>query len=229
MALGTILVADDEESLREMLHDALAIADYSPVLASDGQEALKLLQVGKFDLAILDVNMPGLTGFQILKSIRESGNNLPVILLTAQTERNHVSEGLRLGADDYVRKPFGLEELLLRVQAVLRRSNHNSNSEDAVLRCGPLELNRDTYLVRFNGEIVEVSPTEFKLLDLLMSKKNKVVKKSEMLSEVWDINFETSTNVVDTYISYLRKKLHRDGFQGIKTVRGIGFQIDDDK
>lgn len=226
MFLGSILIADDEDSLREMLTDAFSIANYQVKSASNGQQALEMIQRGGIDLAIIDVNMPKLSGFEVLSKVRESGNQLPIIMLTARTDKTDVSLGLKSGADDYVRKPFGLEELLLRVQAVLRR-NSVSNELSGSISCNPITLNRDTYIVTVFGQVVELSPTEFKLLDLLMSNKNRVVRKSEMLSEVWDIDFDTSTNVVDTYISYLRKKIHSDDYQGIKTVRGVGFQIEE--
>lgn len=225
MALGKILVVDDEETLREMLFDALTIAQYEPIVAVDGADALIKLRENHIDLVVADINMPNINGLELLERLRESGNQVPVILLTAQTDRHDVSAGLKTGADDYIKKPFGLEELILRIQAVLRRTQ-TVRLDAQVLSCGPILLNRDTYIVTFNGEVVELSPTEFKLLDLLMANQKKVVRKSELLSDVWDIDFATSTNVVDTYISYLRKKLHRDGFEGIRTIRGIGFQIE---
>ena len=226
MTLGSILIADDEDSLREMLLDAFSIANYQVKAASDGAQALEMIQRGGVDLAILDVNMPKLSGFDVLAKLRESGNQVPVIMLTARTDRSDVSQGLKSGADVYVRKPFGLEELLLRVQAVLRR-HAVVDVFSGSLTCNPIVLNRDTYVVTVFGKVIDLSPTEFKLLELLMSNKNRVVRKSEMLSEVWDIDFDTSTNVVDTYISYLRKKIHSDAYQGIKTVRGVGFQIEE--
>jgi len=226
VSLGRILVVDDEESLRDMLFDALKISNYTPTVADDGVRALELLRTQQFDLVVADINMPRLSGFELLEKLREAENQVPVILLTAQTDRNDVTHGLKLGADDYVKKPFGLEELMLRIQAILRRTSR-VDLLPQTLSCGPIQINRDTFTVTFNGDLINLSPTEFKLLDLLITNKNKVVRKSELLSEVWEIDFVTSTNVVDTYISYLRKKLHRDGFQGIRTVRGIGFTIEE--
>lgn len=225
MILGKILVVEDEDTVREMLSDALTIAQYEPVLAVDGADALIKLRENRIDLVIADINMPNLTGLELLERMRESSNETPVILLTAQTDRHDITSGLKSGADDYIKKPFGLEELILRIQAVLRRTR-SVVSDYRVLSCGPIALNRDTYIVTFKGEAVVLSPTEFKLLDLLMANQGKVVRKSELLADVWDIDFATSTNVVDTYISYLRKKLHKDGFEGIRTIRGIGFQIE---
>jgi two-component system OmpR family response regulator len=129
-----------------------------------------------------------------------------------------------LGADDYVTKPFGLEELLLRVKAILRRTSKVSTTA-TTLSCGPISLNEEIHQVTFNSDVVDLSPTEFRLLAILLENKGRVLSKSVLLDDVWGITFESETSVVDTYISYLRKKLHRDGFEGIKTIRGVGFQI----
>ena len=224
--MATILVVDDEEGLREMLCDALRIANFLAVGAADGAEALEIIHSQSVDLVVADVNMPVMDGFAMLNQLRQENLTVPVILLTAQTERNDVTKGLYLGADDFVKKPFGLEELLLRVHAVLRRTLKVEDQE-LLLECGPIALSQDTHSVTFNGILVDMSPTEFDVLSLLLTHKGKVVRKSTLLSEVWGISFQMNTNVVDTYISYLRKKLHRNGYEGIKTIRGVGFQIDD--
>jgi two-component system OmpR family response regulator len=129
-----------------------------------------------------------------------------------------------LGADDYVSKPFGLEELTLRISAILRRTNRGGSE---LLRCGPISLDSETHRVTFDDELVELSPTEFRLLEYLMENKNKVLTKHALLDMVWDLGFAENTSVVDTFVSYLRKKLHKSGFVGIETVRGIGFKISD--
>jgi two-component system OmpR family response regulator len=146
-------------------------------------------------------------------------------LLTARGERADVTRGLKLGADDYVTKPFGLEELTLRVAAILRRTKAAALVEPAVIVVGPVELNEDAHSVRLGGKSVDLSPTEFKLLHELMKRPGKVVTKNQLLDVVWGMGYANNASVVDTYISYLRKKIHIDGFEGIKTVRGIGFQI----
>jgi two-component system, OmpR family, response regulator len=145
-------------------------------------------------------------------------------MLTARRERADVTKGLKLGADDYVTKPFGLEELILRVNAVLRRTM-GAASVSSKLVCGPVEIIDDLHQVLVDGAEVELSPTEYHLLTVLIENKGKVISRSKLLLEVWDINFDTGTNVVDTYISYLRRKVHTETYQGIKTVRGIGFQM----
>ncbi len=219
-----ILVVDDEDVLREMLGDALRLSGFEVLDAADGSKALTILQSGKVDLIISDVNMPGMDGYEMLSHLRAQGDETPAIMLTARRERADVTKGLKLGADDYVTKPFGLEELILRVNAVLRRTLGATSSSQKLV-CGPVEIIDDLHQVTVDGVEVELSPTEYHLLTVLMENKGKVISRSKLLLEVWDINFDTGTNVVDTYISYLRRKVHTDTFQGIRTVRGIGFQM----
>ena len=220
-----ILVVDDEPGVRDMLCDALSIAGYQPVAAIDGFAAHILLREQKFDLIITDINMPVMDGYELLERLRTAGDNTPAILLTARGERADVTRGLKLGADDYVTKPFGLEELTLRVAAILRRTKGAEVAEALVLAVGPVELDVDAHTVKVDGDSVDLSPTEFKLLHELMKRPGKVVTKNQLLDAVWDMGYADNASVVDTYISYLRKKVHVGGFEGIKTVRGIGFQI----
>ena len=220
-----ILVVDDEPGVRDMLCDALSIAGYQPVAAIDGFAAHILLREQKFDLIITDINMPVMDGYELLERLRTAGDNTPAILLTARGERADVTRGLKLGADDYVTKPFGLEELTLRVAAILRRTKGAAVAEALVLAVGPVELDVDAHTVKVDGDSVDLSPTEFKLLHELMKRPGKVVTKNQLLDAVWDMGYADNASVVDTYISYLRKKVHVGGFEGIKTVRGIGFQI----
>ena len=221
-----VMVVDDELGVRELIGDALRLGGYDAIEAVDGQEALQVLRHTQPSLMIIDVNMPVLDGFELLRRVRERGLQIPVIMLSARGDRVDVTHGLQLGADDYVRKPFGLEELLLRVSAVLRRTTAGEEASP-VLRCGPVELDARVHRVRRGGEQVEMSPTEFRLLEYLLAHQNRVVTRSELLRQVWGIDFETDTSVVDTYISYLRRKLHDDAFAGIKTIRGVGFQIEE--
>jgi len=163
-----------------------------------------------------------------VERLRSTGDNTPALMLSARADRIDVTRGLTLGADDYVTKPFGLEELLLRVKAILRRSLI-SNVDPVNLKCGPILIDESSHSVYFNEDQIELSPTEFRLLQVLIENKNRVLSKSLLLDEVWGITFESESTVADTYISYLRKKLHRDGFEGIKTVRGVGFVIQEPK
>jgi len=178
----------------------------------------------RFDLVILDINLPKLDGLSLIEKIRKEGFQVPVLMLSARGERSDVTAGLKSGADDYLTKPFGIEELVLRVRAILRRTNSSASSRSELV-CGPIKLDLDRYQATFNGEIVDLSATEFRLLEALIMRVGKVVTKDNLLATVWGIDFKNNSTVVDTYISYLRKKLHKDGFDGIKTIRGIGFQI----
>jgi len=223
-----ILIVDDEAGVRELLGDALRIAGFETATAQDGMSALTSIRNRKPDLLIVDINMPLMDGFELVERLRSTGDNTPALMLSARADRVDVTRGLSLGADDYVTKPFGLEELLLRVKAILRRSQISS-VDPADLSCGPITMDESSHAVFFNEERVELSPTEFKLLQVLIENKNRVLSKSLLLDEVWGITFESESTVADTYISYLRKKLHKDGFEGIKTVRGVGFVIQEPK
>jgi two-component system OmpR family response regulator len=223
MAKANILVVDDEAGVRDMLADALRMQGYAAATAADGHAALRDIYEGDFDLIVSDVNMPKVNGFELLERLRAAGNETPVILLTARGDRADVAVGFRAGADDYVTKPFGLEELLLRVEARLK---HLLNAQREVLEVGPIRLDEDAHQVTVDGVAVELSPTEFRVLQELMQRKGRVATKGALLDSVWGINWDTTVTVLDTYISYLRKKLHTEKWQGIKTVRGIGFQIE---
>ena len=223
-----IMVIDDEAGVRELLGDALKLAGFETIAAADAMVAQTLLRTVKPDLLIVDINMPMMDGFEFIERIRTNGDNTPALMLSARGDRADITRGLTLGADDYVTKPFGLEELVLRVRAILRRSQF-TEAVPTSLSVGPISLDEASHKVTFNDEAVDLSPTEFRLLHVLLESKGRVLSKSFLLDEVWGINFETETTVVDTYISYLRKKLHRDGFEGIRTVRGVGFQLQLDK
>ena len=219
-----VLVIDDEPGVRELISEALSLSEITAVQAADGLEALSFLRRERFDLLILDINMPKLDGLALLEKLRTEGMSVPVLMLSARADKADINQGLRTGADDYLTKPFSIEELVLRVKAIMRRSK-GEVAEVKVLTCGPISMDFSKYSVKFNDQPVDLSPTEFKLLEQLILNRGNVVTKETLLSEVWEIDFKSSSTVVDTYISYLRKKLLIDGFDGIKTVRGIGFQI----
>ncbi|MEY3279616.1 MAG: hypothetical protein RIR63_808 [Actinomycetota bacterium] len=219
-----VLVIDDEPGVRDLISEALSLSEITAVQAADGLEALSFLRRERFDLLILDINMPKLDGLALLEKLRTEGMSVPVLMLSARADKTDINQGLRIGADDYLTKPFSIEELVLRVKAILRRSK-GEVAEVKVLTCGPISMDFSKYSVKFNDQQIDLSPTEFKLLEQLILNRGNVVTKETLLSEVWEIDFKSSSTVVDTYISYLRKKLHIDGFDGIKTVRGIGFQI----
>ena len=219
-----VLIIDDEPGVRELISEALSLSEITAVQAADGLEALSFLRRERFDLLILDINMPKLDGLALLEKLRTEGMSVPVLMLSARADKADINQGLRTGADDYLTKPFSIEELVLRVKAIMRRSK-GEVAEVKVLTCGPISMDFSKYSVKFNDQPVDLSPTEFKLLEQLILHRGNVVTKETLLSEVWEIDFKSNSTVVDTYISYLRKKLHIDGFDGIKTVRGIGFQI----
>jgi two-component system OmpR family response regulator len=219
-----VLVIDDEPGVRDLISEALSLSEITAVQAADGLEALSFLRRERFDLLILDINMPKLDGLALLEKLRTEGMSIPVLMLSARADKSDINQGLRIGADDYLTKPFSIEELVLRVKAILRRSK-GEVTEVKVLNCGPISMDFSKYSVKFNDHPIDLSPTEFKLLEQLILNRGNVVTKETLLSEVWEIDFKSSSTVVDTYISYLRKKLHIDGFDGIRTVRGIGFQI----
>jgi two-component system OmpR family response regulator len=196
---------------------------YETISAKHGLEALRLIREQKPDLVILDINMPQLDGFGVIEKLRNENNNVPVIVLTARDQRDDKSIGFGLGADDFVTKPFGLEELLMRVAAVLRRSKNTPTSGN-ILVSGNISLDVSNYRVSVKDEVVETSPTEFKLLHYLMENMGRVLTREQILSAVWGLDFATDGAVLDTYISYLRKKLGDNA--NIRTVRGVGYQIE---
>ena len=219
-----ILIAEDELSLNDLLQDALRMNGYQTISAKHGLEALRLVREEKPDLVILDINMPQIDGFEVLEKLRKENNNVPVIVLTARDQKDDKATGFGLGADDFVTKPFGLEELLMRVAAVLRRSK-NIKLTSNLITIGKIELDQNNYRLKVNEADVEISPTEFKLLQYLMNNSGRVLTRSQILSAVWGLDFETDGAILDTYISYLRKKI--GNFANIRTVRGIGYQIED--
>ena len=222
------MIVDDEPGVRALLRDTLSIAGFETIEASDGMSALTLLRTNKPALMVIDVNMPLMDGFELVERLRTTHDLTPVLMLTARDDKSDIARGLKIGADDYVVKPFGIEELVLRIKAILRRS-YKSTTAPTLLTCGPITINDEQHSVSFNGEEIDLSPTEYRLLQILMERKGKVLSKKLLLDEVWGITFESESTVTDTYISYLRKKFHRDGFEGIKTIRGVGFQIQEPK
>jgi two-component system OmpR family response regulator len=225
--MALILVVDDEVSLAEMVCDAINISGHTAVAAHDGAAALAIVRERHPALIITDVNMPKVDGFELLDRLRKSGNETPVIVLTARTDKQDLSAGFRAGADDYLVKPFVLQELILRVNAVLKRSGGLDDSAN-ILECGPIKIIDDERAVELNGKRIVLTRTEYRLLFELVQHKGKVVRKRDLLENIWGMGFATGATVVDTYISYLRRKLHTDTWAGIRTIRGEGFQITED-
>jgi two-component system response regulator MprA len=220
-----ILVVDDERAVRESLRRALELEGYEIELAGDGSEALyRLESTEEPDAMILDVLMPGVDGLEVCRRIRGSGSKLPVLMLTARTEVEDRVAGLDAGADDYVTKPFALEELLARVRALLRRATEEDSGE--VLRFGDLELDPGTREVRRGDRSIELTRTEFSLLELFLRNPRQVLTRSVIFERVWGYDFGFGSNSLDVYIGYLRRKTEAAGEPRlIHTVRGVGYAL----
>jgi two-component system, OmpR family, response regulator MprA len=219
-----ILVVDDERAVRESLRRALELQGYEVELASDGAEALaRLAADGQPDAVVLDILMPGVDGLEVCRQIRRRGNSVPVLMLTARDAVGDRVEGLDAGADDYLVKPFALEELLARVRALLRRA---VPAADGVLHFADLELDTGTREVRRGGHTIELTRTEFNLLELFMLNPRQVLTRSIIFERVWGYDFGFSSNSLDVYIGYLRRKTEAGGKQRlIHTVRGVGYAL----
>ncbi|TML54565.1 MAG: response regulator transcription factor [Actinobacteria bacterium] len=219
-----ILIADDERAVRESLRRALELEGYQIELAADGREALYRLETeSQPDAVVLDVLMPGVDGLEVARTIRRSGSRVPILMLTARTQVEDRVEGLDAGADDYVTKPFALEELLARLRALLRRTAEGSGE---ALRFADLELDPGTREVRRGGESIELTRTEFSLLELFMLNPRQVLTRSVIFERVWGYDFGYGSNSLDVYIGYLRRKTEAGGKPRlIHTVRGVGYAL----
>jgi two-component system response regulator MprA len=219
-----ILVVDDERAVRESLQRALQLEGFSVELAADGEEALFRLEGdGQADAVILDVLMPGMDGLEVARRLRRGGNRVPVLMLTAREAVQDRVAGLDAGADDYVVKPFALEELVARLRALLRRTADGSGE---VLRFADLELNPGTREVFRGGEPIELTRTEFSLLELFMLNPRQVLTRSIIFERVWGYDFGFASNSLDVYIGYLRRKTEAGGKPRlIQTVRGVGYAL----
>ena len=200
---ATLLVVDDEPNIRELLSTSLRFAGFDVVSAANGTEALRLAEQTEPDLLVLDVMLPDMDGFTVTRRLRQAGRHIPVVFLTARDDTSDKITGLTVGGDDYVTKPFSLEEVVARIRAVLRRTHSLEEEETAVIEAGELELDDDTHEVRRGGILIDLSPTEFKLLRYLMLNANRVLSKSQILDHVWEYDFGGDTGIVESYISYL--------------------------
>jgi two-component system response regulator MprA len=221
-----ILVVDDERAVRESLRRALELEGYEVELAADGQEAIDRLEAvdrPETDALLLDVLMPGVDGLEVCRRLRRSGSRLPILMLTARAEVENRVEGLDAGADDYVTKPFALEELLARLRALLRRTADGSGE---TLRFEDLELDPRTREVHRGGDPIELTRTEFSLLELFLLNPRQVLTRSLIFERVWGYDFGATSNSLDVYIGYLRRKTEEGGKPRlIQTVRGIGYAL----
>ena len=220
---GSLLVVDDELFLRGAVAASLRFLGFDVAVAENGTDALRLARANPFDLLILDVVLPDIDGFEIVRRLRREGNLVPVIFLTAKDTQDDKVTGLTIGGDDYMTKPFGLEELAARVRTVLRRTR--PVPAEPVLTFADLTLDQDTYEVRRGGRLVELSPTEFWLLRYFMLNPGRVLTRAQLLDHVWDYDFGGSSAVVSTYVTYLRRKLAGGGPDLIWTQRAVGYSL----
>jgi len=221
---GELLVVDDEPFLREAVAASLRFLGFEVTTAENGASALLLARDRPFDLVVLDVMLPDTDGFEVVARLRRDGLRVPVIFLTARDTQADKVTGLTIGGDDYLTKPFGLEELAARIRTVLRRTRPAANAEP-VLTFADIELDQDSYEVRRAGHLIELSPTEFRLLRYLMLNPGRVLTRAQLLAHVWDYDFGGSSTVVSTYVAYLRRKLALYGPDVIHTQRGIGYSL----
>ena len=224
--LAKVLVVDDEPNIVELLTVSLKFQNFEVFSANSGHEALRVAREVHPDAYILDVMMPGMDGFELLGKLRQEGLDGPVLYLTAKDGVDQRIHGLTIGADDYVTKPFSLEEVITRLRVIMRRGGAAEEStNDATMSYADLTLNDDTHEVTKAGELIELSPTEFNLLRYLMQNKEVVLSKSKILDNVWHYDFGGDGNVVESYISYLRRKIDTGDTQLIHTVRGVGYVL----
>jgi two-component system OmpR family response regulator len=227
-------VVDDDDGIREMLQSSLSFAGFRVSVAADAQSALTLFGSDDPDAIVLDVMMPGIDGFDFLQLLRHRGETLPVLFLSARDTVEDRVHGLRLGADDYLTKPFSVVEVTVRLEGLLRRSRLERDLAHAttaagqpggVLRCGDLEVDEDRHVTRRGGRPVELSPTEFRLLVYLLLHQGRVLSKAQILDQLWQYDFGGDSNVVERFVSNLRRKIDADPPALIHTVRGFGYTI----
>jgi two-component system OmpR family response regulator len=227
MSAERLLLVDDDDNLRSMLQAALRHNGFDVVSVATGRAALEAVTAQAPDLVVLDLMLPDLDGFDVCRRLRAEGLTTPVLFLTARDGTEDKVRGLTIGGDDYLVKPFSLEELVARVQAVLRRGGQ-TREVNSVLRCADLTLDDEAHRVTRGGEELALSPTEFSLLRYLLLNQGRVVSKAQILDRVWHYDFGGNGGVVETYIGYLRRKVDRLGPSLIRTIRGVGYTLRDD-
>lgn len=219
-----ILIVDDEPSIRDLLTTSLRFAGFGVRAVSNGAQTISAVLEEEPDLIILDVMLPDMNGFSVTKRLRTAGYTAPILFLTAKDDTEDKIMGLTVGGDDYVTKPFSLDEIVARIKAILRRTIHEE--EDAVISAGPLVMDQDTHEVTVDGKSVDLSPTEFKLLRYMMLNPNRVLSKTQILDHVWEYDFNGDAGIVESYISYLRRKLDQLSEEPlIQTKRGFGYML----
>lgn len=219
-----ILVVDDEPNIRDLLSTSLRFAGFAVRAVGSGAAAISAVLEEEPDLMILDVMLPDMNGFSVTKRLRESGFTAPILFLTAKDDTQDKITGLTVGGDDYVTKPFSLDEIVARIRAILRRTM--DEEEDGTIVVGELTMDQDTHEVTANGSLVDLSPTEFKLLRFFMLNPNRVLSKAQILDHVWEYDFNGDAGIVESYVSYLRRKLDPLTDEPlIQTKRGFGYLL----
>jgi DNA-binding response OmpR family regulator len=222
-----ILLVEDEKKIAEILRLGLSEQNYSIDVAYDGLIGQKVFDAHRFDLVILDINLPGMSGYELCRYIRRRNEKIPVIMLTALNSIDEKIQGFDAGADDYIIKPFDFKELLVRIKALLKRI-HQPVIDHSVLMVNDLSMNLDSKEVFRSGKKIDLTAKEFQLLEYLVRNKNRVVSRADIALKVWDIDFDTKTNVIDVYVNFLRKKLDRDFVPKlIHTQVGMGYILKD--
>lgn len=222
---ATVLIVEDEPGIADILRITLKYHGFTVHTAATGRQAVIAAREHRPDLVLLDVMLPDGNGWEVCRTLRAERDDLAVIFVTARDAPRDVVGGLALGGDDYITKPFGVDEVVARVQAVLRRTRREPEAADPVLRHGDLEMDETTYSVRRAGEPVDLTPTEYNLLRHLLRNAGRIVTKEQLLQHVWQYDTVVESTVVETYISYLRRKLDRLGPPLIETRRGIGYGL----
>jgi len=218
-----VLIVDDEPNIRDLLSTSLRFAGFSVHAVANGADAVHAAEKGEPDIILLDVMLPDMNGFSVTKKLRSMGINAPVLFLTARDETEDKITGLTVGGDDYMTKPFSLDEIVARINAILRRTKAAA-VEESVLEVGEIKINQDAHDVFVNGTLVDLSPTEYKLLRFLISNPNRVLTKAQILDHVWEYDFNGEMGIVESYVSYLRKKLDPLTTEPlIQTKRGVGY------
>ncbi|MFI5927016.1 response regulator transcription factor [Micromonospora sp. NPDC051543] len=225
VATARVLVVDDEPNIAALLSATLRLVEFDVRVASTGQQALAAVEQFDPDLVVLDVTLPDFDGIEIARRLRAAGREVPVLFLTARDAVEDRISGLAAGADDYVTKPFSLEEVVLRIRAILRRTQPEADVTGRVLRHADLELDEDAHEVRRGGRHIELSPTEFNLLRYLLINAGRVLSKAQILDRVWKYDFGGDGRIVESYVYYLRRKIDSSGPPLIHTVRGVGYAL----
>ena len=220
-----VLIVDDEASIRDLLTRTLRFEEFETQAVANGADAIDAVTAFEPDIILLDVMLPDMNGFSVTKKIRSQGVTTPVLFLTAKDEPEHKVQGLTVGGDDYVTKPFSLAEIVARIHAILRRTKA-AKADDSLLEVGEVTINNDAHEVFVNGNLIDLSPTEYNLLHFMMSNPNQVLKKEQILNHVWEYDFGGNTAIVESYVSYLRKKLDAETTEPvIVTKRGVGYMF----